>query len=113
MDNATLAKTDIAEDVKDDLVLFQTLKPYIGHCLTLNHDINNPLTGIIGYCEYLLVDPQFLDKTQKKYLQQILQCAERIKKLVENLCEEKISMAEKIDLKSITEAYKKVAKPLD
>jgi signal transduction histidine kinase len=113
MDNPSLANANIADDVKDDLVLFNILKPYIGHCLTINHDINNPLTGIIGYCEFLLEEAKGLDETHKGYLQQILQCAERVKKLAENLCEEKIALAEKINLKSVTEAYKKVAKPLD
>ena len=113
MEKLTLEKADIDADSKEELAIFRALKPYIGHCLTLNHDINNPLAGVIGYGELLMEESGQLDKTQKGYLRQVLQCAERIKKLVENLCEEKIALAEGIDLKSVTEAYKNVAKPRD
>lgn len=111
MGKLSLAKADIKDDLKEELALFRALKPYIGRCLTLTHDVNNPLAGIIGYSEFLLQEADQLDETQKGYLNQILRCAELIKKLAENLCEEKIALAEKIDLKSVTEAYKKTAKP--
>jgi signal transduction histidine kinase len=96
----------------DDFALFQVLKPYIGHCLTMNHDINNPLAGILGYAEFMLSEPETLNEDQQKQLKKIYQCAERIKKLVENLCEEKIALSEKYDFRAITESYKKVAKEL-
>jgi len=113
MEKLSPEKAEIDGDLKEELSVFRALKPYIGHCLTLNHDINNPLAGVIGYGELLMEESGQLDETQKGYLRQVLQCAERIKKLVENLCEEKIALAEGINLKSVTEAYKNVAKPLD
>ncbi len=113
MEKLSPDKADINDDSKEELALFRVLKPYIGHCLTLNHDINNPLAGIIGYSEFLLEEVEGLNETQKGYLGQILECAERIKKLVENLCEEKIALDEKIDLKSVSETYQKAAKPLE
>lgn len=96
----------------DDYAIWQTLKPYIGHCLAMNHDINNPLAGVIGYCEFMLLDDD-LTPTQRKHLVQIAECADRIKKLVEALCEEKISLTENIDLKQVSEAYQKIMKPLE
>ena len=113
MEKLSLEKADIDGDLKEELAVFRALKPYIGHCLILNHDINNPLAGIIGYSEVLMEESGQLDETQKGYLRQILECGERIKKLVEDLCEEKIALTEGIDLKSVTEAYKNIAKPLD
>ncbi len=113
MDKVTLEKIDGDGISKEELAVYRALKPYIGHCLTFNHDINNPLAGIIGYGEFLLGDTDQLSKTQKGYLTQVLQCAMKIKELVDNLCEEKIALAEGIDLKSVTEAYQEVAKPLD
>ena len=110
-DEVTRSENPRLSSFDEELALFRILKPYIGHCLTLNHDINNPLSGVIGYSEFLLEAADGLDETQKGYLQQILRCAERIKKLVENLCEEKIALAEQIDLKQVTEAYKKTAGP--
>ncbi len=99
-------------EITDDLKLFQALKPYIGHCLTMNHDINNPLAGILGYAEFMLSEPETLSEDQQHQLQKILHCAERIKKLVEALCEEKIALSEQCDLRVITDAYKKVAREL-
>jgi signal transduction histidine kinase len=113
MDKLSFEKAEIDKDLKEELAVYRALKPYIGHCLTLNHDINNPLAGIIGYGEFLMEESGQLNEAQKRYLKQILECGERIKKLVENICEEKIALAEGIDLKSVTEAYKNIAKPLD
>lgn len=109
----TTAKTDNKKEIENELKIYQIIKPYIGHCLTLNHDINNPLAGVIGYSEFLLSEEDSLSKEQKGYLNHILTCAERIKSLVDNLCEEKIALEEKVDLRSITDSYKKVAKKLD
>jgi len=110
----TATKTDDKKEIENELKIYQVIKPYIGHCLTLNHDINNPLAGVIGYSEFLLSEEDSLrSKEQKGYLNHILTCAERIKKLVDNLCEEKIALEEKVDLRSITDSYKKIAKKLD
>ncbi len=113
MDKLTLEKTDAKDDLQEELALYRVLKPYIGHCLTLNHDINNHLAGVIGYAEFLMEETDGLEENQKEYLNQILICAMRIKKLVEDLCEEKVALTEKVDLKQVTDAYQKIAKPLD
>lgn len=47
------------------------------------HEINNPLTGIIGYTEMLLMNEQ--QEPGKKYLQNIYDSAIRCKKIVENM----------------------------
>ncbi|MBI5409978.1 MAG: response regulator [Nitrospirae bacterium] len=47
------------------------------------HEINNPLTGIIGYTEMLLMDDR--DETTKKYLRNVYDSAIRCKKIVENM----------------------------
>jgi len=47
------------------------------------HEINNPLTGIIGYTEMLLMKDQV--ETTKKYLQNIYDSAIRCKRMVENM----------------------------
>lgn len=103
---------DPEEGLQDDLALFRAMKPYIGHCLTLNHDLNNPLAGILGYAEFLQND-QNLNEEQKHNLHQIVACAERMKNLIENLCIHKMELAEKIDLAGVTEAYIKAAQKLD
>ncbi len=47
------------------------------------HEINNPLTGIIGYTEMLLMKND--DETTKKYLQNVYDSAIRCKRIVENM----------------------------
>lgn len=47
------------------------------------HEINNPLTGIIGYTEMLLMNDQ--EETTKKYLGNIYDSAIRCKRIVENM----------------------------
>ncbi|HDH06385.1 MAG TPA: hybrid sensor histidine kinase/response regulator [Nitrospirae bacterium] len=47
------------------------------------HEINNPLTGIIGYTEMLLMKNG--DETTRKYLQNIYDSAIRCKRIVENM----------------------------
>ena len=47
------------------------------------HEINNPLTGIIGYTEMLMMDDK--NKDSRKYLQKVYDSALRCKKIVENM----------------------------
>ncbi len=47
------------------------------------HEINNPLTGIIGYTEMLLMNEK--DETNRKYLQKVFDSAIRCKGIVENM----------------------------
>jgi signal transduction histidine kinase len=47
------------------------------------HEINNPLTGIIGYTEMLLMKNN--DETTKKYLQNVYDAANRCKRIVQNM----------------------------
>lgn len=100
-------------DIANELEVYRAIKPYIAHCLTMNHEINNPLAGIIGYSEFLLEESESFTEDQVDYINKIITCADRIKNLVENLCEKKISLTEKVDMHSIVDEYKKVAKKLD
>jgi PAS domain S-box-containing protein len=47
------------------------------------HELNNPLTGIIGYTEMLLMKDE--NETTKKYLRNIYDSAIRCKRIVENM----------------------------
>ena len=101
------------EKLREELALFRILRPYIGHCLALNHDINNPLAGIIGYAEFLLSEADQLTESQRESLEQILVCAERIQKEVEDLGDEKIALSEKVDMKLLSGMYRKKTEKSD
>ena len=108
----TTIHKELTEEELKEFEIYQSLKPYIGHCLILNHELNNPLTGIIGYSEFL-IDDDSVPENLRSSLKQILKSAERMQKLIESLCIEKIELEEKIDLSSIIDSYQKIAKDLD
>ncbi|MCK4607293.1 MAG: hypothetical protein KAU35_08370 [candidate division Zixibacteria bacterium] len=111
----TKQASDIATDdkLKEELALFRVLRPYIGHCLALNHDINNSLAGIIGFAELMLSEADQLSESQRESVQQILQCAERIQREVMGLGDEKIALAEKVDLNLLSGLYRKKTEKSD
>ena len=74
------------------------LKPFILHCLKINHDINNPLTGIIGYSDFLLEEQEPLSANQREYIKQIMTCADKIEKEINKLCIEKTELFEELNL---------------
>ena len=108
-----LIEVDISEDLKREITTYRKLKPLIGHCLTLNHDLNNPLAGILGYAEFLLANAAGFTAEQKSDLQQIVTGAERIQRIVTTLADKKIRLASEIDLEAVTATYQKVAEPLE
>ncbi len=99
-----------SEELEKELSIYRALKPYIGKCLTLNHDLNNPLAGIIGYGEFLMEEATELTDEQRGFLKQILTCAARMEKIVTDLSDHKIQLSEKIDLSSVTKMYEKIEK---
>lgn len=97
--------TGMTEAQRNDLELLVQAKPFLAHCLNLNHEINNPLAGIIGYAEYMLGDDEPLTKDQRHYVEQIMMCAERIRALIVTLSERKSNLAERFDLAAMLESF--------
>ncbi|MFH2049854.1 MAG: histidine kinase dimerization/phospho-acceptor domain-containing protein [bacterium] len=102
-------KTALEHDLtlEEELELYKSLKPYISHCLTMNHELNNPLAVILGYAEFLFEECGQLSDDQKQYLLNIIKSAKKMQKCVTDLSEEKIALNEKIDLKEVIAFYKK------
>lgn len=95
-----LIDIDISTELKRELTTYRRLLPLMRQCFTLNHDINNPLAGILGYAELLLDDASNLSTDQKDSLNQILVCGKRISKLTVELTEMKSELARNLDLKA-------------
>ena len=83
------------------------LKPLIEKALSLNHDLNNPLAGIVGYCEFMMDDEASLTPDQISYLKQIAKCADRIQKAITELSELKIQFSEQVDINQFLELLDK------
>ena len=78
---------DITEQklLREELIQSEKLAA-IGKLISgIIHEINNPLTGIIGFSELLVKETKGLNKTQKKELEMISSEAKRIEKIVSNL----------------------------
>jgi len=101
-----LNDTGLSEQLREELAVYRALKPYLSRCLTMNHDLNNPLTGILGYTEFMLMDQETLTEEQRLNLEQIARCAEQMRLVVEGLSNEKIGLTGKLDLASVIEYYK-------
>ncbi|MBD3258353.1 hypothetical protein GF377_07955 [candidate division GN15 bacterium] len=108
-----LVDKPIPDDLKREITVYRRLKPFIGHCLTLNHDLNNPLAGILGYAEFILTDGRELDDELKSNIDQIVECAERIRERLDSLCDHKLSLVTKLNLDQVTRTYQEYAKDLD
>jgi two-component system NtrC family sensor kinase len=86
-------KHDATVYIMKDITETRSLKDHVYHLDKLSslgtltsgvaHEINNPLTGIIGYTEMLLMKND--DETTKKYLQNVYDSAIRCKRIVENM----------------------------
>ncbi|MEA2030489.1 MAG: hypothetical protein U9N55_02680 [candidate division Zixibacteria bacterium] len=109
MDNRNGASSSMNKDDQQELADYRILKPYIFQCLTLNRDIINPMVKIIGYTELLLQETESFTDEQRNSINQIADCAEHIRELVNSLGANKISLEQKIDLKEIIEACRNAA----
>ena len=105
-----IALRDISPDTisESELVVYRLLRPYIGRCLGLNHEVNNALAGVIGYAEFLSDGLGELSEEQRNCVSRILTSAERIEGIIDDLCRLKMRLSEEIDMQSVTEAFKKL-----
>jgi signal transduction histidine kinase len=91
----------LTEEQRHELELLRQVRPYLQKCLDLNHDIGNPLAGILGYCELLLAGADQLPADARRSLEIIYTCTERIKRALEILGEEKVALAAGVDLQRV------------
>ncbi len=82
------------------------LKEFLKRCMELNHTLNNPLTGIMGYTECLLMSSKHLTPEDRQYLQEIMKASERIKQTVEWMVEAKMQLGKHVDLRGFVEPTK-------
>ena len=71
------------------------------------HDINNWLSGIFGYAEFLQTEAESLTDTERKYLDKIIQCAERIQLQINNISAIKATLAARVDMGLLAERLKR------
>lgn len=92
----------MTEEQRRELELFRQVRPYLKKCLDLNHDIGNPLAGILGYCELMQSESGELSEDARRSLEIIHECTERISRALDVLGEEKVILAAGADLGRLT-----------
>lgn len=84
---------------------FEKLKPFLVSCLKLNHDLNNPLAGVIGYAEFVLSEPGQMDPDQIDMLNKVLICADKLKIQLEEFSREKNMLGNPNDIEGFIEEF--------
>ena len=113
MEKNDIAKNRRAVQPDDDQELLQVFKPFLVYSLSLNHDLNNPLTGIMGYTEFLLMESDTLSTDQIELLKNIQKCSERIQKILEDLYDKKAAIGEKVNLIQLISEWQESEDPSD
>lgn len=92
------AKSSAKSHEVDDAALFRAVTPLVSTCLVANHDINNWLSGIFGYTEFLRIEANSLNEEQRQYLEKIMSCAERIQFQINKISAVKSDLAADVDM---------------
>lgn len=108
-----LATAEISDDLKNEITVYRKLKPLIGQCLTLNHDINNSLAGVLGFAEFLQEDAAEMSEEQRENLTRMVQCAEKIKELIDIISDKKAELAGELDLATVIRDFREAARSSD
>lgn len=91
----------------DDATLFDLIRPLVSTCLTANHNINNWLSGIFGYTEFLQIEAEPLADEQRRYLDKIMLCAERIQLQINTISAVKSDLASNVDIEYLKARLKR------
>lgn len=92
-------------ETETELEFLKGLKPFLDSCLQLNHDLNNQLSGIFGYVEFVLYEPGQMSSDQIDLLNKALICAEKIKKQLEQFCIEKNKLGHPIEVEALIKKF--------
>lgn len=98
-----LGAAPISEQLRQEIMLVRAMRPLLSACFTLNHDLNNTLAGILGYCEILQEAGSSLSEEDRRHVGVIADCAERMRAVITNLSNQKLALGDQYDLRLLGE----------
>jgi signal transduction histidine kinase len=108
--SATDKSTDKAEDtVQQSLVPLNSpegqacLKEFFSAQFELNHDLNNPLAGVVGYLELALTDSETIPARPLELLKNVQKCADRMDELIQEYVKSKRRLQTTVDLSDVVD----------
>lgn len=79
-------KNDLLKDIRTKDINSERFYNFMEISSTINHGINNPLTGVLGNVELLLLNDN-LDKRTLRKLEEVRELSLRIRDIVKNITE--------------------------
>ena len=79
------------------------LKKYVAATLSLNHDLNNPLAGVMGFLELAFGHKDNMEPNVLELLELVKKSADKLKERLEEFTEEKRRMRNKVDISNLEE----------
>jgi signal transduction histidine kinase len=79
------------------------LKEFFSAQFELNHDLNNPLAGIVGYLELALTDSDSIPKRPLELLRNVQKCADRMDELIQEYVKCKRRLQTTVDLSEVVD----------
>jgi len=77
------------------------LKEFLGAQFELNHDLNNPLAGIVGYLELAMTGTDDIPERPLELLQNVQKCADRMDELIQEFVKSKRRLQNTVDLSDV------------
>ncbi len=107
---STAKAADKAEDKeKQSLVPLNSpegqacLKEFFSAQFELNHDLNNPLAGVVGYLELALTDSETIPARPLELLKNVQKCADRMDQLIQEYVKSKRRLQTTVDLSDVVD----------
>jgi len=77
------------------------LKEFLGAQFELNHDLNNPLAGVVGYLELAMTGKDDIPERPLELLQNVQKCANRMDELIQEFVKSKRRLQNTVDLSDV------------
>lgn len=79
----------------------EELKRFAAALITLNHDLNNPLAGIVGYLELAMTGKEPIPPDANEMLKNVQRSAELMEKVIQQLTQAKRRLQSSVDISAI------------